>query len=872
MAQGIAMILLAVLPSPCMLTQVVGCRLPQQEVRTFHREGDIVLGGIILVHWKHSLPDTSFREEPSPISCADLQVRSYREVLVFVFAVQQINQNPNVLPNITLGFRILDACLSRALAVASTLSLLSGTEDPMPNYHCLASAPILGVVGEAAAFISVSMASLLGVYKIPQISYGSSVSVLSDKVLYPSFFRTIPNNLLEVQAMAHLLQYFGWSWVGILAEEDNEYGVGSDNLRKEIIRSGGCVAFLEKIPVVLTKERMIRIVETVRNSTAKVIVIYTHVSNVVSILNAVAKENIQGKIWFGTTAFIITPDLFPNDTWQSLNGTLAMALHVRDIPEFKDFVYSIQPSTSADDIFIKTVWEKAFICKWQEEGHNQTHEVNISKDPAFCTGTERVEQMDPVLFDLNNLRFTYNVYVAVYAFAHALHNLLSCKSGDGSLSIGSCAMIDKIHPQEVLHHLRHVHFVTGSGEEVFFDENGDPPALYDILNWQIFPNGTYQCLTVGSFNFSAPQGKQVFLNHSSIIWNSIYSKVPDSVCSASCPPGFRKAAREGEPVCCFDCVPCADGEITNQTDATDCQKCPDDKWSNRNRDICIPRIIEFLSYGEPLGALLSSIAILCSLVTFSIMYIFITYKDTPIVKANNRELSYLLLLSLMFCFLCSFLFIGRPTRISCMLRQTAFGVIFSLSVSCILAKTIIVVVAFNATKPNSALKKWVGTRIPSYLVPLCSVIQFILCLVWLGSAPPYSSVNLEIAQKIIIQCSEGSIELFYAMLGYLGFLACVSFIVAFLARNLPDSFNEAKYITFSLLVFVSVWISFIPAYLSTRGKYMVAVEVFAILTSSTGLLSCIFFPKVYIILLKPDRNTKDYLLEKTSARSRTEFN
>ncbi|XP_029435489.1 extracellular calcium-sensing receptor-like [Rhinatrema bivittatum] len=796
------------------------------------------------------------------------QVRSYREVLVFAFAVQQINHNPNILPNITLGFRIHDACLSRALTVASTMSLLSGTEEPVPNYHCHASAPLSGVVGEAAPDISVTMASLLGVYNIPQISYGSTISKLSDKIIFPSFFRTVPNDLFEVQAMALLLQHFGWSWIGILVLEDNDYVVSVDSLKKEITRSGGCVAFIEIIPVLPSKEIVMRIVKTIRQSTAAAIVVYSHVSNAAPILTAVAKENIQGKVWVGTTAFIITPDLFPDDTWQSLNGSLALALHVEDIPGFREFVYRIHPSTSIDDIFIKTFWEKAFECIWPEESHSM---ANTSRDSSFCTGTEMVEQLNPVLFDFSNLRYTYNAYLAVYAFAHALHSLLSCKVEHGSLSTGSCATAHKINPQEVLQHLRRIRFVTGSGDEVFFDENGDPPATYDILNWKIFPNRSYKSLTVGSFNFSAPQGEKININQSSIAWNSFFPKVPDSVCSASCPPGFRKAAREGEPVCCFDCIPCTDGEITNQTDATDCQKCPDDQWSNRNRDTCIPRIIEFLSYGDPLGSLLSTISIFCSLVTVSILCIFIKYKDTPIVKANNRELSYLLLYSLVFCFLCSLLFIGRPTWITCLLRQATFGVIFSLSISCILAKTIIVVVAFKATKPNSALKKWVGTRIPSYLVPLCSVIQFILCLVWLGTAPPYSSVNLEIAQKIIIQCSEGSIELFYAMLGYLGFLACVSFIVAFLARNLPDSFNEAKYITFSLLVFVSVWISFIPAYLSTRGKYMVAVEVFAILASSTGLLSCIFFPKVYIILLKPDRNTKDYLLGKTSIRSRTEF-
>ncbi|XP_043926753.1 vomeronasal type-2 receptor 26-like [Protopterus annectens] len=340
-------------------------------------------------------------------------------------------------------------------------------------------------------------------------------------------------------------------------------------------------------------------------------------------------------------------------------------------------------------------------------------------------------------------------------------------------------------------------------------------------------------------------------------------QIPYSVCSEFCPPGFRKAIRRGEPVCCFDCIPCPKGEITNESGryANNCFRCPEDQWSNGKQDACIQKSIDFLSYESELGLYLTVSSVFSSLITISVLCTFIRYRHTPIVKANNRELSYLILISLFFCFLCPLMFIGQPHTLNCLLRQTGFGIIFSFSVSGILAKSVTVVIAFKATKPDSKLKKYVGPKAPYFIVFFGTFFQVIICIIWLSTFPPFSDLNIKISEdKIIVECTEGSVIMFYCMLGYLGILATISFIVAFLARILPDSFNEAKFISFSMIVFLSVWLSFIPTYLSTKGKYMVTVDIFAIMASGAGIIICIFCPKCYIIILKPHYNTRQHLI------------
>uniref|UniRef100_A0A8B9GUG0 Olfactory receptor C family, h1 n=1 Tax=Astyanax mexicanus TaxID=7994 RepID=A0A8B9GUG0_ASTMX len=695
--------------------QIIGSPEPPM----LSKDGDVIIGGTMLKYATFYCANKMFHCLFS--SFYSLNLREFRFVQTFIFAVEEIN-NSTLLPNISIGYRIFDSCGSTLASMRSAMALINGQE-------------------------LTAQETCSGIVCI--ISHFATCACLSNRKEYPSFFRTIPSDYYQSRALAQLVKYFGWTWVGAV-RSDNDYGNNGMATFVEAARKEGvCIEYSEAILRTNSKESIAKVVEVIRKGTAKVLVAFLAQSEMDVLLEEALAQNVTGLQWIGSESWITARYLATERISHVISSAMGFTINKSKIPGLKDFLVKVHPSQSPSSALLTEFWETTFGCQFSPKNENE----------KLCTGVENLNEINNTFTDVSELRISNNVYKAVYAIAHAVHNTLSCKADENEI----CAQKEALLSSQV-------------GKHKIFKNN-------KLIN------------------------------------------------------------------------------------SAECIKCNLEFWSNENHSLCIPKKVEFLSFEENMGILLTVFSLTGVSLTVAVGLVFFYFIDTPFVKASNIELSFLLLFSLNLCFLCSLTFIGRPSKWSCMLRHTAFGITFALCMSCVLARTIAVVMAFRATVPGNSLPQ---CSVPVQRVGVfsCTLFQVIICALWLALAPPVPRKNMaHYTDKIILECDLGSTIGFWAVLGYIGLLALLCFVLAFLARKLPDNFNEAKFITFSMLIFCAVWITFIPAYVSSPGKFTVAVEIFAILASSFGLLICIFAPKCYIIILKPQQNTKKHLMGKAHAKS-----
>jgi hypothetical protein len=162
------------------------------------READVNIGHLVSIHRTDNHTCTSVKKD------AVLRYKAME------YAVDQINERTDLLPNVTVGFVQMDDCWNALKASEVVIYFVKDDDDEQGDEGCQTltinvtdgstyprTFKVVGVIGPSNSGISTSVAKYLGTFQLSLMSLYATANALSDKTQYPYFMRLVPPDIAE---------------------------------------------------------------------------------------------------------------------------------------------------------------------------------------------------------------------------------------------------------------------------------------------------------------------------------------------------------------------------------------------------------------------------------------------------------------------------------------------------------------------------------------------------------------------------------------------------------------------------------------------------------------------------------------------------
>ncbi|KAG7454318.1 hypothetical protein MATL_G00258420 [Megalops atlanticus] len=807
-------------------------------------DGDLVLGGLFPVHEKGLGADECGRVNED---------RGVQRLEAMLFAVDEINSDPALLPGVTLGAHILDTCSRDTYALEQSLEFvrasLTKVDDaeyicPDGSYALQDNSPlaIAGVIGGSFSSVSIQVANLLRLFQIPQISYASTSAKLSDKSRYDYFARTVPPDFYQAKAMAEILRFFNWTYVSTVASEGDYGETGIEAFEQEARLRNICIATSEKVGRSNAKKSYDTVVrQLLQKPNAKVAVLFMRSDDARELLAAAARLN-ASLVWIASDGWGAQESIVKGNEHVA-DGAITLELAAHPVRDFNRYFQRLNPASNRRNPWFKEFWEQKFQCVLGGGGGGGDR-ARPPCEPHLAIDESNFEPESKIMFVVN----------AVYAMAHALHKMQRTLCANTTQLCDAMKSLDgrKLYRDYLLNiNFKAPFSPPGVDSVVKFDAYGDGVGRYNIFNYQRKAE-RYAYVQVGEW------AETLSLSGELVRWPRDAAAPPTSQCSDPCARNEMKKMQAGE-YCCWICTPCEAHEYL--ADEFTCAPCSPGQWPDEDLTGCYDLPEDYILWEDAWA--IGPVAIACAgfVSTALVAGVFIRHNDTPLVKASGRELCYILLLGVFMSYGMTFFFIAKPSPAVCTLRRLGLGTSFAVCYSALLTKTNRIARIFGGVKDGAQRPRFISPSSQVFICLSLISVQLVLVSVWLLlEVPGTRRFTLpERRETVILKCNVRDSSMLLS-LAYDVVLVVLCTVYAFKTRKCPENFNEAKFIGFTMYTTCIIWLAFLPIFYVTSSDYRVQTTTMCISVSLSGfvVLGCLFAPKVHIILFQPQKNVTSH--------------
>ena len=822
---------------------------------------DLVLAAIIPIH-NHGEDHVTCSNNVWP------ETLDYLEAILY--SIDVINSDENILPNINLGYDIRDSCLTQTIAVdeAVDLVLLSNADrcqgnDLYMNSDTL-SPPASVIIGEYASFVTVPVADFLHLFDVPLISFSSTSPLLSNRDRYKHFFRTVPSDSQQAQAMIDLVLHFEWTFISTIHSNDDYGEPGMERFKELANKNDICIHLDIGLSDDFTDSQYTDVVNKVYKSIPDVIVLFSSRNHAEKLFNKIEQvyNGSRRFLWIASDAWVESGDILSKP--DIIGGMWGVIPESIPVPDFFSYYSKLTPSLNKRNPWFIDFYQSYHKCP---------------NDSSCIAHNGSITSHD----DYIQYSFTSRVIDSVFAFAHAVNNYLldNCnKPIKWNTTTRNCeGHTTSLDGPTIRDYLKNVSFTSPTGSSVKFDKTGSTTGIYKIINYQLGNSSSvYEPVTVAKWDGTQTNSSKLKIYEDVHLQFSIDStSQPLYKVESHCPICSAGSVTQNVPSsCCGTCIHCIGQNYTPSTELQQCMVCPDKMWGNNpinGSDSCQKITETYLGPNDPWGVILILVACLGIIGVAFVSVTIGIYWNTPIIKASGREQMILLLVGIALSYLCSVFFVIKPSITICTFQRISLWFCLSLIICALLVKLVRIARIFMR-KRTSGRPKFIG---PSHQILFTFVLvgfQMMLLITSFTVVYPGAEETVQLNSKntyghpsLVIRCKTSHVALIALHMLYLTALIIASNVISLLTIKFPANFREVVYVALSTFCIGIIWIAFVITYLQAPTELQDAITCFSIQMTATTVLICMFGVRIFIIIFMPERNVMQATFTKNTSQS-----
>ena len=765
----------------------------------------------------------------------------------------------------------------KSTAMASAHSSGTGTGDarhqaPGRSTCGTVTERVAAIVGPAISSTLKVTSPALSIFKIPHISYWATSELFSKKREYQYLFRTVPSDEYQARAMVKLLADQKWTYVVALSSNDDiTGGLGLDAFRHGMASVHMCIAFEERfhyLDIVKIDQIIWQLVA--EKNKANAILLWAGWKYARALFNRMEQlyandtniRHLMEKrhfVWIASDGWIARgPDFFFDENHkQRFGGNHTLLGFVFRVPaEFWQHASDFNERLKQHMSRIPITWENlhgnpglALIRSDDCSNFSLSDMVQAGCSVSLAGNYPPVESGSLMLA----VRAALNVIDV--AFADCRSNA-TCKVPTGDvlremmLNVNSsCHAVGNVNTSQC---------------RVFHRENQDLQASY-MVKKLVLDSEMKPKLTIVSYWVLDEHAKDDEQNFGRLDMNNgtIFANVderPTSVCALPCEAGQQKKPDE-DSECCWSCEDCsATNRVLRPGIDTQCNECDPGEKPNVNSTGCEPIEPEYIDYPHPGATAIIAVAAVGASVVLATGFIYHKYRLTKVVQSNGQALANLLLAALLLGFLSCAVFFNRPTTASCSVFAVLSPVVIVFSTATVMVRTLRLAGKNKAVASGSKVLWWMRkARLDKFkaqlsFVATVTIIPNLVLALWVLTDPIKTARDKSDPRKVLLQC-----ERRVAFTGLVAFIFLVLILgtaaMAFQTRKLPSNYKESKLVHLTSFALCIIWIPLTVTFFidSTLQPVIVALRILA---HMLAIWSCMFLPRLYIILLRPQHNPR----------------